>query len=73
MSQTAYPKMATIRPRLVRHIDDSVSFSLSAPGMEDIVAWCLQMTWSLLMMSSMESCYGIVHTPFKSLSLLFSY
>ncbi len=37
MSQQAYPKMATIRPRLVRHIDDSVSFSLSAPGMEDIV------------------------------------
>ncbi len=36
MSQRTYPKMATIRPRLVRHVDDSVSFSLSAPGMEDI-------------------------------------
>ncbi len=25
------------------------------------------------MMSSMESCYGIVHTPLKSLSLLFEF
>ncbi len=25
------------------------------------------------MMSSMENCYGIVHTPLKSLSLLFEF
>ena len=37
LSQRVYPKMATVQPRFVYNSNGSVSFALSAPGMDEII------------------------------------